>query len=53
LVVVGLLIFKRRFLQRIPASIGGAVSHGCIRLANLDVVRLAIKIKAGDNVSIH
>jgi lipoprotein-anchoring transpeptidase ErfK/SrfK len=36
-----------------PGSIGYAVSHGCIRLANLDVVRLATKIKAGDNVSIH
>jgi len=29
------------------------VSHGCIRLANWDVVRLATKIKTGDNVSIH
>ena len=36
-----------------PSSIGHAVSHGCIRLANWDVVRLATKIKAGDNVSIH
>jgi len=36
-----------------PASIGRAVSHRCIRLANWDVVRLATKIKAGDNVSIH
>ena len=36
-----------------PRSIGHAVSHGCIRLANWDVVRLATKIKAGDNVSIH
>jgi Uncharacterized protein conserved in bacteria len=36
-----------------PASIGRAVSHGCIRLANWDVVRLATKIKPGDNVSIH
>jgi len=36
-----------------PNSIGRAVSHGCIRLANWDVVRLATKIKAGDNVSIH
>jgi lipoprotein-anchoring transpeptidase ErfK/SrfK len=36
-----------------PSSIGRAVSHGCIRLANWDVVRLATKIKAGDNVSIH
>ena len=36
-----------------PNSIGRAVSHGCVRLANWDVVRLATKIKAGDNVSIH
>jgi lipoprotein-anchoring transpeptidase ErfK/SrfK len=36
-----------------PGSIGRAVSHGCIRLANWDVVRLATKIKAGDKVSIH
>jgi len=36
-----------------PDSIGRAVSHGCIRLANWDVVRLATKIKACDNVSIH
>jgi lipoprotein-anchoring transpeptidase ErfK/SrfK len=36
-----------------PGSIGRAVSHGCIRLANWDVVRLATKIKAGDNVLIH
>jgi lipoprotein-anchoring transpeptidase ErfK/SrfK len=36
-----------------PTSIGRAVSHGCIRLANWDVVRLATKIKQGDNVSIH
>jgi lipoprotein-anchoring transpeptidase ErfK/SrfK len=36
-----------------PASIGHAASHGCIRLANWDVVRLAAKIKAGDNVSIQ
>jgi len=36
-----------------PGSIGHAVSHGCIRLANWDVVRLATKIKGGDNVSIH
>jgi lipoprotein-anchoring transpeptidase ErfK/SrfK len=36
-----------------PASIGHATSHGCIRLANWDVVRLATKIKPGDNVSIH
>jgi lipoprotein-anchoring transpeptidase ErfK/SrfK len=36
-----------------PGSIGRAESHGCIRLANWDVVRLATKIKTGDNVSIH
>ena len=36
-----------------PGSIGHAASHGCIRLANWDVVRLATKIKSGDNVSIH
>jgi len=36
-----------------PGSIGRAESHGCIRLANWDVVRLATKIKTGDKVSIH
>ena len=36
-----------------PGSIGHAASHGCIRLANWDVVRLATKIKSGDNVSIY
>jgi len=36
-----------------PDSIGHAASHGCIRLANWDVVRLATKIKPGDNVSIY
>ena len=36
-----------------PDSIGRAASHGCIRLANWDVVRLALKIKSGDSVSIH
>ena len=36
-----------------PDSIGRSLSHGCIRLANWDVVRLATKIKAGDNVSIY
>ena len=36
-----------------PGSIGRAASHGCIRLANWDIVRLATKIKSGDNVSIH
>src|SRR5262249_39103370 len=32
-----------------PDSIGHAVSHGCVRLANWDVVRLATKIKNGDS----
>jgi lipoprotein-anchoring transpeptidase ErfK/SrfK len=36
-----------------PESIGRAASHGCVRLANWDVVRLATKIKSGDGVSIH
>jgi lipoprotein-anchoring transpeptidase ErfK/SrfK len=36
-----------------PGSIGHAASHGCIRLANWDVVRLATKIKGGDSVSIY
>jgi lipoprotein-anchoring transpeptidase ErfK/SrfK len=36
-----------------PGSIGRAASHGCIRLANWDVVRLATKIKTGDKVSIQ
>ena len=36
-----------------PDSIGRSASHGCIRLANWDVVRLATKIKSGDSVSIH
>jgi lipoprotein-anchoring transpeptidase ErfK/SrfK len=36
-----------------PDSIGHSVSHGCIRLANWDVVRLAERIKFGTPVSIH
>jgi lipoprotein-anchoring transpeptidase ErfK/SrfK len=36
-----------------PGSIGHSASHGCIRLANWDVVRLATKIKSGYSVSIH
>jgi lipoprotein-anchoring transpeptidase ErfK/SrfK len=36
-----------------PDSIGRAASHGCVRLANWDVVRLATKIKSGDAVSIY
>jgi lipoprotein-anchoring transpeptidase ErfK/SrfK len=36
-----------------PDSIARAASHGCVRLANWDVVRLATKIESGDSVSIH
>jgi lipoprotein-anchoring transpeptidase ErfK/SrfK len=36
-----------------PDSIGKSVSHGCIRLANWDVVRLAERVKFGTAVSIH
>jgi lipoprotein-anchoring transpeptidase ErfK/SrfK len=36
-----------------PETIGHAVSHGCIRLANWDVARLAQKVKPGVPVSIH
>lgn len=36
-----------------PETIGHAASHGCIRLANWDIVRLAQKIKPGVPVSIH
>ena len=36
-----------------PETIGRAASHGCIRLTNWDVVRLAQKVKAGVPVSIH
>ncbi len=36
-----------------PETIGRSVSHGCVRLANWDVVRLAQKVKAGVPVSIH
>jgi lipoprotein-anchoring transpeptidase ErfK/SrfK len=36
-----------------PDSIGRSASHGCVRLANWDVVRLAAKVKAGDPVSIR
>jgi len=36
-----------------PESVGHAVSHGCVRLANWDVVRLAQKVKPGMPVSIH
>ena len=36
-----------------PDSIGYSVSHGCIRLANWDVIRLAERVKFGTPVSIH
>jgi lipoprotein-anchoring transpeptidase ErfK/SrfK len=36
-----------------PDSIGRSASHGCVRMANWDVIRLAWKIKAGVPVSIH
>jgi lipoprotein-anchoring transpeptidase ErfK/SrfK len=36
-----------------PETIGRAVSHGCIRLANWDIVRLAQRVKSGVAVSIH
>lgn len=36
-----------------PETIGQAASHGCIRLANWDVVRLAGKVKTGVPVSVH
>ncbi|MEQ1751202.1 MAG: L,D-transpeptidase family protein [Prosthecobacter sp.] len=36
-----------------PDSIGRSASHGCVRLTNWDIFRLAGKIKAGVPVSIH
>jgi len=36
-----------------PDAIGRSASHGCVRLANWDVVRLAAKVKAGVPVSIR
>lgn len=36
-----------------PDAIGRSASHGCVRLANWDVVRLAGKVKGGVPVSIH
>jgi lipoprotein-anchoring transpeptidase ErfK/SrfK len=36
-----------------PDSIGHSASHGCIRLANWDVVRLAERVKFGTPISIH
>jgi lipoprotein-anchoring transpeptidase ErfK/SrfK len=36
-----------------PDAIGRSASHGCIRLANWDIVRLAEKVKGGVAVSIR
>ncbi len=36
-----------------PDTIGRSASHGCVRLANWDIVRVAAKVKAGVAVSIH
>lgn len=36
-----------------PDAIGRNASHGCVRMANWDVVRLAAKVKTGVPVSIH
>ena len=36
-----------------PDAIGRSASHGCVRLANWDIVRLAQRVKAGTPVSIH
>ena len=36
-----------------PDSIGRSASHGCVRLANWDVIRLAGKVKTGVPVEIH
>ena len=36
-----------------PDSIGRSASHGCVRLANWDIIRLAGKVKGGVPVSIH
>jgi lipoprotein-anchoring transpeptidase ErfK/SrfK len=36
-----------------PNTIGQAVSHGCIRLTNWDIVRVATKVKAGVPVTVR
>lgn len=36
-----------------PDAIGRSASHGCVRLANWDIVRLATRLRAGVAVSIH
>lgn len=35
-----------------PDSIGRSASHGCVRLANWDIVRLATRVRAGVRVTI-
>ena len=37
----------------LPASIGKAASHGCIRLRNRDIVQLFALVAVGDTVEIH
>ena len=36
-----------------PDDIGRSASHGCVRLANWDIARLATRVRAGVVVSIH
>jgi len=36
-----------------PDAIGRSASHGCVRLANWDIARLATRVRAGVVVSIH
>ncbi len=36
-----------------PDSVGRSASHGCVRLANWDIARLATRVRAGVAVSIH
>lgn len=36
-----------------PDEIGRSASHGCVRLANWDIARLATRVRAGVVVSIH
>jgi lipoprotein-anchoring transpeptidase ErfK/SrfK len=37
----------------VPGSIGKAVSHGCIRLRNRDIVQLFAMVQVGDRVEIR
>lgn len=37
----------------VPASVGRAASHGCIRLRNRDMERLFTMLRVGDRVEIH